>query len=175
MRLCDALQVAPGDLISIVGAGGKTRAMYRLASELASQGLRVVVTTTTMIRAPSSDSVSALVVEEDASRLLKATEAALRDCLDAEGPAVIVSRRECALLPEARRQWMTLTVDAERCNGCGLCFQVGCPAISKSEVIDERSGRAKARIDPLLCTGCEICAQVCARRAILFRNQLPTG
>jgi indolepyruvate ferredoxin oxidoreductase alpha subunit len=103
---------------------------------------------------------------------LKESEAALRDCLDAEGPAVIISRRECALLPEARKQWRTLTVDTERCNGCGLCFQVGCPAIVKSDLIDERTGRAKAYIDPLLCTGCEVCAQVCVRKAIPFRDQI---
>ncbi|NLG27422.1 MAG: 4Fe-4S binding protein, partial [Chloroflexi bacterium] len=29
-----------------------------------------------------------------------------------------------------------------------------------------------SEIDPLLCTGCEICAQVCPVNAILFRNQL---
>jgi indolepyruvate ferredoxin oxidoreductase alpha subunit len=103
---------------------------------------------------------------------LAEAEAALRDCLEADGPAVIISRRQCALLPEARRQWMTLTVDTERCNGCGLCFQVGCPAIVKSDLIDERTGRAKARIDPLLCTGCEVCAQVCVRRAIPFREAM---
>jgi indolepyruvate ferredoxin oxidoreductase alpha subunit len=103
---------------------------------------------------------------------LAEAEAALRDCLEAEGPAVVISQRACALLPESRREWTTLTVDVERCNGCGLCFQVGCPAIAKSEVIDERTGRAKARIDPMLCTGCEVCAQVCVREAIPFRDQV---
>jgi indolepyruvate ferredoxin oxidoreductase alpha subunit len=103
---------------------------------------------------------------------LQAVEAALRDCLDNEGPAVIVSRRECALLPAARKRWMTLAVNADQCNGCGLCFQVGCPAIVKSDAVDEKTGRAKARIDPLLCTGCEVCAQVCARGAILFRAEM---
>ncbi|MBN1977842.1 MAG: 4Fe-4S dicluster domain-containing protein, partial [Anaerolineae bacterium] len=113
---------------------------------------------------------------------LEAVEAALRDCLDNPGPAVVVSRRECALLPAARKGWVALAVNAERCNGCGLCFQVGCPAIVRSEVADgtsvdgtsvgEKTGRAKARIDPLLCTGCEVCAQVCARKAILFRAEM---
>lgn len=103
---------------------------------------------------------------------LEAMETALRDGLESEGPAVIVSRRECALLPEAREQWMTLAVDEERCNGCGLCFRVGCPAIVESGRLDDGTGRAKARIDPLLCTGCEICAQVCPREAILFRDEM---
>jgi indolepyruvate ferredoxin oxidoreductase alpha subunit len=103
---------------------------------------------------------------------LESVEVALRDCLDNAGPAVIISRRECALLPAARKQWMALAVSEERCNGCGLCFQVGCPAIVKSNDLDKKTGRAKARIDPLLCTGCEICAQVCARKAIAFREEL---
>ena len=103
---------------------------------------------------------------------LKEVEEALRACLAQDRPAVIVARRECALLPEVRRQWMPLKVDAERCNGCELCFQVGCPALVKSQELDEKTGRPKAWIDSLLCTGCEICAQVCARKAILFRAQL---
>jgi len=103
---------------------------------------------------------------------LKQVGAALHECLAADEPAVIIARRECALMPEVRKQWLPLRVDDERCNGCGLCFQVGCPAVVKSDVLDTKTGRPKARIDPLLCTGCDICAQVCARRAILFRAQL---
>jgi indolepyruvate ferredoxin oxidoreductase alpha subunit len=103
---------------------------------------------------------------------LRQVETALRDCLDGPGPAVVVSRRECALLPDARKAWVALAVDTSLCNGCGLCFQVGCPAIVKGSDQDERTGRSKATIDPLLCTGCEICAQVCARGAILGREDM---
>ncbi len=49
-------------------------------------------------------------------------------------------------------------IDEEKCNGCGLCYGVGCPAMIKR--VD-----GKAEIDSLACTGCEICAQVCARHA----------
>lgn len=49
MRLVDALAVRPGDVVAFVGAGGKTSAMFRLAAELAAQGLRVLTTTTTRI------------------------------------------------------------------------------------------------------------------------------
>ncbi len=103
---------------------------------------------------------------------LKDVQTALEECIEADGPAVIIARRECALMPEVRKRWLPLRVNEEHCNGCGLCFRVGCPAIAKSGALDEKTGRPKARIDPLLCTGCEICAQVCARRAILFRDQL---
>jgi indolepyruvate ferredoxin oxidoreductase, alpha subunit len=71
-----------------------------------------------------------------------------------------------------RKQWRALRVDGDRCNGCGLCFRIGCPAVVKSGMVDAKTGRSKAHIDPLLCTGCEVCAQVCARQAILFRAQL---
>ncbi len=103
---------------------------------------------------------------------IKEVETTLKECLEGSGPAVIVARRECALLPEARKHWLALEVNAERCNGCGLCFQVGCSALVKSEQVDAKSGRAKARIEPLLCTGCEICAQVCARKAIRVRAEM---
>lgn len=103
---------------------------------------------------------------------LKQVETALRASLESEGPAVIVAQRECALLPEVRREWMALKVDPERCNGCGLCFRVACPAIVAADELDPKTGRPLAWIDPLLCTGCEICAQVCARGAILTREEV---
>ncbi len=106
---------------------------------------------------------------------LKEVESALRECVALEEPSVIIARRECALMPEIRKTWVPLSVNEECCNGCGLCFRVGCPALVASETVDPKTGKPKARIDPLLCTGCEICAQVCARRAILFRDQLPAG
>jgi indolepyruvate ferredoxin oxidoreductase alpha subunit len=85
---------------------------------------------------------------------------------------VIVARRECALLPEVRKNYKPLRVDPEKCNGCGLCFRAGCPATLRSEEIDPKTKRPKMKIDPLLCTGCEVCAQICPRGAILFRAQL---
>jgi indolepyruvate ferredoxin oxidoreductase alpha subunit len=96
---------------------------------------------------------------------LREVERALRDAVKRNEPSALVVRGECALLPEARKKYVPLRVDEERCNGCGLCFRVGCPAVVKRP-------DGKASIDPLLCTGCEICAQVCARKAILFRSQL---
>jgi indolepyruvate ferredoxin oxidoreductase, alpha subunit len=96
---------------------------------------------------------------------LKQVEAALREAAQQDGPTCIITVGDCALLPEARKHYRPLRVNDERCNGCGLCFTVGCPALIKR-------ADGKAEIDSLACTGCEICAQVCARKAILFRTQL---
>lgn len=56
-----------------------------------------------------------------------------------------------------------VVLDLERCNGCGLCFTIGCPAISKTAA-------DQAEIDQLLCASCDLCAQVCARGAIQPRQ-----
>ena len=77
MRLCEALQIRKGDIVSFVGAGGKTTAMYRLGRELADQGWRVIATTTTMMRPPFSSQAQALIVHQDRTELLRCTLQAL--------------------------------------------------------------------------------------------------
>ena len=103
---------------------------------------------------------------------VKAIERTLKKWKDLDEPAVLISKHECALLPSARERWLPLKVDPQVCNGCGVCFRIGCPAITQSDHLDEKYHRPLAQIDPLLCTGCEICAQVCPRNAILFRHQI---
>jgi indolepyruvate ferredoxin oxidoreductase alpha subunit len=98
-----------------------------------------------------------------------AIETTLKEYLTLDEPSVLIAQEDCALLPEARKRWVALEVVSEECNGCTLCFRIGCPAILRSDELDEKYGRPKALIDPALCTGCEVCAQVCPRDAILFR------
>lgn len=89
----------------------------------------------------------------------------LKESLEAREATLIVARRACVLLPQARaEQGPAYGVDLERCNGCGLCFSIGCPAIIKTP-------EGQARIDPLLCNACDLCAQVCAREAIHPGNE----
>jgi molybdenum cofactor cytidylyltransferase len=47
MNLSTALRVQPNDVVALVGAGGKTTALFHLADELSTRGERVIVTTTT--------------------------------------------------------------------------------------------------------------------------------
>lgn len=63
--------------MSLVGAGGKTSTMFRLAHELASARLRVITTTTTRIGRPTDEQTGAFVVESDRARLLEAASQAL--------------------------------------------------------------------------------------------------
>lgn len=99
-------------------------------------------------------------------------ESVLSECLARDEPSVIIAQRECALLDQARKASMPLRIDATKCIACGTCRRIGCPAISKSDELYAKNARPKSKIDPLLCTGCELCAQVCPVNAILFRTQL---
>ncbi len=82
-----------------------------------------------------------------------------------EGPAVVIVDGEC-VMNEGWQRSPAVMVDLDTCNGCTLCFRVGCPAILKSTELDKKTQRPKAEIDPLLCTGCEVCLQVCPLDAI---------
>lgn len=77
MRLKETLDMNRGDIISLVGAGGKTTAMYRLAHELVSLGWRVVTTTTTMIRPPTPQQSEETILEANSNLLLQKVERAL--------------------------------------------------------------------------------------------------
>jgi indolepyruvate ferredoxin oxidoreductase alpha subunit len=105
------------------------------------------------------------VVERADPTDLEQFEAAVRRCLEANAPAVLVADAPCVFADFEKHT--PYSVDEDLCNGCSLCFRVGCPAIGHSEAHDEKSGRPKATIDPLLCVGCDLCAQVCARGGIV--------
>jgi indolepyruvate ferredoxin oxidoreductase alpha subunit len=78
-------------------------------------------------------------------------EAVLNEELAADEPSVIICRAPCRLVER-----VPLGHPAEMeidCPGCGVCLELGCPAI------EELDGRSV--IDPAVCTGCGLCAQIC--------------
>ncbi len=99
-----------------------------------------------------------------------AIEATLRVFLQLNAPSVLIALQPCALEAAGRARWRPLQVAADQCNGCTLCFRLGCPAILKSDELDAHTQRPKAIIDPTQCTGCEVCSQICPRDAISFRD-----
>jgi indolepyruvate ferredoxin oxidoreductase alpha subunit len=95
---------------------------------------------------------------------LKELEQALKASLESNKPAVLITRSPCIFLYDKRPA--LYEVDMDRCNACDRCFGIGCPAVIRGEEIYEKSGKAKAEINSILCFGCGVCEQVCARNAI---------
>ena len=83
---------------------------------------------------------------------LKQCDQVIKEELAANEPSVIISRRPCALLKYVKHK-APLAVEQDKCIGCKACMKIGCPAIS---IVS-----GKAKIDPTLCVGCGVCAQLC--------------
>jgi probable selenium-dependent hydroxylase accessory protein YqeC len=75
MQLKNALGVRDGEMVSFIGAGGKTTALFRLAKELREDGRKVLVTTTTKIFKPTKPHVDRLFLVQEPDALGAATAA----------------------------------------------------------------------------------------------------
>ncbi len=63
MQLIQAFRLREKEIIALVGAGGKTSALFRLADELGAQGKRVALTTTTQLAATQAAHAGARVLQ----------------------------------------------------------------------------------------------------------------
>ena len=79
------------------------------------------------------------------------------EALKLNAPAVVISRRPCALLKTVKHN-PPLKVNKDKCKSCKMCMKIGCPAISMKD--------GKAEIDFTQCLGCNVCSQLCKFGAI---------
>jgi len=84
-----------------------------------------------------------------------AVKAAITDALAAGELRVLVALAPCVLIGTGSRG--AVVVDDDRCNLCGLCLELGCPAVAAGDESVEITSD---------CTGCGVCLAVCARGAI---------
>ena len=84
---------------------------------------------------------------------LEECDRVVKEELAKDEPSVIISRRPCVLLKYVKPK-KPLAVNPDKCKSCKRCMKFGCPAISFRD--------NHAVIDPTLCIGCGVCAQLCA-------------
>jgi indolepyruvate ferredoxin oxidoreductase alpha subunit len=91
-----------------------------------------------------------------------ATIAAVKEGMAQESVAVLIVKRECALIAKKDERGAIIRkhhIDQEACKKCRTCVdRFQCPAISSTDNVQS--------IDNALCVGCGVCAQVCPYKAI---------
>jgi len=93
---------------------------------------------------------------------IKALRASVKSSLDNPELSVIIVRGDCSVrVPRLNPR----VVDTEKCDQCGTCLMLGCPAI--------QSENGRVYIDAALCVGdaCTVCQQICPRKAIAPQPQ----
>ncbi len=96
---------------------------------------------------------------------VKALRAAVRGAIDSPQLSVVIVRGGCSVRLQMRSGQRA--IDLERCDRCGVCLRLGCPAIQK---LDER-----LYIDVTICAGdaCTLCEQLCPKKAIAPAKSSP--
>lgn len=96
---------------------------------------------------------------------LEQTRRVIQEEMNRPEPSVIITDKPCVLVKRdgVFTKEPVLEVSEETCTGCRACLKIGCPAI---EWRPAEGKKGKAHIDPLLCTGCDVCRQLCRFSAI---------
>jgi indolepyruvate ferredoxin oxidoreductase alpha subunit len=98
---------------------------------------------------------------------LEETKRVIAEEMERPETSVIITTKPCVLIKRdgVFQIGTVYCTDAEKCSGCRACLKIGCPAIEWRPAGDG-SRKGKAHIDPLLCTGCDVCRQLCKFGAI---------
>ncbi len=94
---------------------------------------------------------------------LASLEKTLAEAMDSNEPALVIAYAPCRIAAKLTKEGLC-EVDPVKCKACGMCFKLGCPAITRGAEI--APGRFQMKIDPSLCAGCRHCTQVCRFGAI---------
>ena len=90
-------------------------------------------------------------------------EKVLKDAMDGDEGALIVAYAPCRIAAKLTKEGLC-EVDEKKCKACGMCFKMGCPAMTRGKEV--APGRVQMKIDPTQCAGCRQCGQVCKFGAI---------
>lgn len=108
---------------------------------------------------------------------VKETMEVIKEEVERDEPSVIITTNApCMLHRRVKRKFEHpfYVVLTEKCRGCGLCLEIGCPAISWRPVPEEEAltqdghkRKGVVQINRLQCPGCGLCRQICKFEAIV--------
>jgi len=95
---------------------------------------------------------------------VRGLRAAVRSSLNSPELSVVIVRGACPMHVPRRSE--PRVINPKKCNQCGICLLVGCPAI--------QSENGQVYIDTALCVGnaCTICQQICPWQAISPQSKI---
>ncbi|MBN1900759.1 indolepyruvate ferredoxin oxidoreductase subunit alpha, partial [Candidatus Sumerlaeota bacterium] len=94
---------------------------------------------------------------------VKTLRKVIREEIEAPEASVIITKAPCILLEHARDNMTPMKVIEEKCRSCGVCLKLSCPGLEKKPGAGDSFSVV---INPVLCAGCGICAQICPFHAI---------
>lgn len=102
VSLREGLMLEGGGVVSLVGSGGKTSLMFKLARELSMAGEPVLTTTTTKIFEPSQDQTSCVILSGSVTKILDQADELLNKYTHLTAAAGKLSRtgKLCGFRPE---------------------------------------------------------------------------
>jgi len=108
---------------------------------------------------------------------LKTLNKVLKKELNRPEPSVIITDSPCVLYRRVEKRVPRPMVYVERseCIGCKACLQLGCPALEWVTLPQQdrdslKKKKGEAFVNTVLCTGCELCTQLCKKGAIRKRD-----
>jgi indolepyruvate ferredoxin oxidoreductase alpha subunit len=91
-------------------------------------------------------------------------EKIMKEELAEKGPSVLISNQPCVLRYRVTKK--AYAVERKGCTGCKVCLKAGCIALSFTP--EGKTGFVE--VDPLLCNGCGVCAQLCTTGSMKAEN-----
>jgi indolepyruvate ferredoxin oxidoreductase alpha subunit len=85
-------------------------------------------------------------------------ETAIKERVNAPALSVIIARMPCKLIDRVKKPVVKFIAD--KCKKCGMCLNVGCPALSKAS-------DGLINVDANICVGCYVCTSYCKFGALL--------
>lgn len=108
---------------------------------------------------------------------IKETMEIIKEETERDAPSVIITvNGPCMLHRREKRKFdhPYYAIDTDKCRGCKMCLEIGCPAISWQEVSEDQAltkdghkRKGIVQINRLQCPGCGVCQQICKFEAIV--------